>query len=351
MRRFESSVAFAQARKWRASLRAARKSFHEQLTRIDLEYLPLFVLTLNRKQLAAAYTLLYRKVAPAKSANLANLIVAFPNRQKILFACRRAKHPLSNGRLMKRVPKRECDSLDQDVRQVFGVLYRFDPRSKSNSLAQRKRTKERDAAKRRAWWARMTSEQRQKYIADQWKRREARLKADQKVYEAYKEQKRLERVARAERINRDPIAKAKEAARIKESNRRRPYQDRMRQIKQNPDSLAKYKVRMRRGQRKYRLKRELQDPQKQAALMRKVNAALPRTFPPELREDLRQELLLAVMSGEATTKDLAGIVRVKARKARKLIAETWGQRSLNEPIRGTDGLTLLDTLSTTSQRF
>lgn len=346
--RTAENSSFAVARQWRRELQDARKKFHEELTRIDLAYLALYVLTLNRAQLAAAYAILFHKAAPAKAANLAAEILTYPDRSKILKACRRGKTVSPNGSFKSCPPKRESDSLDKDVRHVFGVLYRLDPETKAKEA---KRTKSSDPAYRRAWWARMSPERRKKYLLDQWKRRQARLKADPKAWSAYKEQQRQERANRRERLARDPIAKAKETQKIKERNARYPRREWMRLVKANPVSLAKYKARMKISHRRTRVKRQMADPKKMAALLQKVGAVIPKNFPPEIRDDLRQELLSALISGECSAAELPQIVKRKSTRTRKLLAETWNQRSLDEPIRGTDGLTLLDTLPSDARRF
>ena len=55
--------------KWRSKLKAARKRYEGEVRKIELDYLPLVVLGLNRHQLTFVYERLFKKPKPSRAAD------------------------------------------------------------------------------------------------------------------------------------------------------------------------------------------------------------------------------------------------------------------------------------------
>lgn len=81
-----------------------------------------------------------------------------------------------------------------------------------------------------------------------------------------------------------------------------------------------------------------------------VQAAVPRTLPQDVRDDVVGELTVRLLSGIVgpVAEELA--IAWKACRA-KLTGHRWMESSLNSPIAGTDGLTRLDLLADDAVRF
>jgi hypothetical protein len=79
-------------------------------------------------------------------------------------------------------------------------------------------------------------------------------------------------------------------------------------------------------------------------LVMKVHAAVPKNLPEELRADICQDLVCAILAGEMKVDDLTSNIADLIRAGRKMFDTKWGQLSLNAVIPGTDGLTLMDTI-------
>lgn len=79
-------------------------------------------------------------------------------------------------------------------------------------------------------------------------------------------------------------------------------------------------------------------------LLRKVNAAIPRHFSPDLRADMCQDLIVGILCGDFAEDDLLLPAKEMTRKVLKMFPTKYGPFSLDAKI-GDTNLTLLDTLS------
>lgn len=71
---------------------------------------------------------------------------------------------------------------------------------------------------------------------------------------------------------------------------------------------------------------------------------IPSFVPHLLREDLSQDLLVAILSGEETIENLPNVVLDYVKRARKILPDRWKTISLDATVPGTDGLRLIDTI-------
>lgn len=85
-------------------------------------------------------------------------------------------------------------------------------------------------------------------------------------------------------------------------------------------------------------------PDEGADLVALVNKAVPRGLPEEIRADICQDLICAILMGEFKREDLAGNLKDFIRAGKKMFADKWSFYPLDGIIPGTDGLTLADTL-------
>lgn len=81
------------------------------------------------------------------------------------------------------------------------------------------------------------------------------------------------------------------------------------------------------------------------ALLRQVNAAVSRHFPPELRADICQDIIVGILSGEFSADNLSLPAKEMTKRVLKMFPTKYGMLSLDADIPGTDGLRLIDTLS------
>lgn len=85
-----------------------------------------------------------------------------------------------------------------------------------------------------------------------------------------------------------------------------------------------------------------------ARMMRKVTAAVrgavPPAMPRQMRDEVVQEVFLAIVEGTASLLDLRAEVAEATRKYHRTYPAKFGPRSLDAPLRGGEGLTLLDVL-------
>jgi transposase-like protein len=81
-------------------------------------------------------------------------------------------------------------------------------------------------------------------------------------------------------------------------------------------------------------------------MLRAVSEAVPHNIPHDRRADICQELVLALLIGDIEISDLPVAVWKMFHKVYALHPTTYGPLSLDAPIPGTDGLLLIDTLST-----
>lgn len=79
-------------------------------------------------------------------------------------------------------------------------------------------------------------------------------------------------------------------------------------------------------------------------LIRRVNEVVPQWLPPDRRADICQDLIVAILCGDISEDTLDLSVKDFTRQILKQFPTHFGDLSLDAPIPGTDGLTLLDTL-------
>lgn len=81
-------------------------------------------------------------------------------------------------------------------------------------------------------------------------------------------------------------------------------------------------------------------------LLRRVNAAVPKHFPPEMRADICQDLIVGILTGEFPEDDLRLPAKEMTKRVTKMFPTKYGLASLDAEMPGTDGLKLIDTFST-----
>lgn len=79
-------------------------------------------------------------------------------------------------------------------------------------------------------------------------------------------------------------------------------------------------------------------------LTRLINAVVPTNLPMELRADICQDLAVGILCGDFSKDDLSLPLKEITARVRKMFPDKWGPLSLDAPIAGTDGLTLMDTI-------
>lgn len=88
------------------------------------------------------------------------------------------------------------------------------------------------------------------------------------------------------------------------------------------------------------------DPKKEGFdLVSKVNKAVPRGLPEEIRADICQDIICAILSGQMTEADLQGSVKDFVAQGRKMFVNKWDFLSLDAEVPGLEGVTYLDGLS------
>lgn len=87
------------------------------------------------------------------------------------------------------------------------------------------------------------------------------------------------------------------------------------------------------------------------ALIDAVNAIVPRGFEPHARADICQDLLLAILEGEATIEKLRDGSAECIKRYYKLHPGKFGPLSLDAPIPGTEGMTLGNTIRSDAPHF
>jgi hypothetical protein len=92
-------------------------------------------------------------------------------------------------------------------------------------------------------------------------------------------------------------------------------------------------------------------PTSEHQLLLDIHAKIPKGFPHDIRGDLCQDLVVAVLSGETTVDNIPDVIAKYARNARKFLPDRWKNVSIDEPIPGTDGLRLEDILSDESEEY
>ena len=76
-----------------------------------------------------------------------------------------------------------------------------------------------------------------------------------------------------------------------------------------------------------------------------VSESVPRGLPPEVRADLCQDMIVALLSGDITRDQVAGSIKEFTRKAFKAGPQKYGHVSFDAPLPGMDGRTLSDVLN------
>jgi hypothetical protein len=82
-----------------------------------------------------------------------------------------------------------------------------------------------------------------------------------------------------------------------------------------------------------------------------VNKAVPRALPDFAREEICQDLLLQLLEGTLKREDLRDGTKETLKKYNREFPDKYGPLSLDAPIHGTDGLTIMDTLAYDHARF
>lgn len=80
-------------------------------------------------------------------------------------------------------------------------------------------------------------------------------------------------------------------------------------------------------------------------LLRVVDRGIPRGLPDYVRDDIAQEVLLALLEDTIQLCDLATGIKTYSRKYWSMFPGKFGPISLDAPIPGTDGLALIDTIA------
>lgn len=73
-----------------------------------------------------------------------------------------------------------------------------------------------------------------------------------------------------------------------------------------------------------------------------VGAAISRGLPPQMRDDVHQDVALQIIEGEVALGDIRAAVAAAIKRYHKLHPSTYGPTSLDAAISGTEGLTLHD---------
>lgn len=76
-----------------------------------------------------------------------------------------------------------------------------------------------------------------------------------------------------------------------------------------------------------------------------VSDSVPGGLPPDVRADLCQDMIVALLSGDITRDQVAGSVKEFTRRAFKAAPQKYGHVSFDAPLPGYDGRTLHDVLS------
>lgn len=80
------------------------------------------------------------------------------------------------------------------------------------------------------------------------------------------------------------------------------------------------------------------------ALLRAVNAAVPRHIMGDLRADICQDLVVGILCGDFEQDDLTLPSKEIIKRVRKMFPEKYGPMSLDAILPGTDSLRLIDTI-------
>lgn len=81
------------------------------------------------------------------------------------------------------------------------------------------------------------------------------------------------------------------------------------------------------------------------ALIRKVNAAVPKHLDPETRADICQDLVVGILCGDFAEDDLSLPTKEVTKRVFQMFPTKYGPLSLDEIVPGTDSLRFIDTIS------
>lgn len=195
-------------------------------------------------------------------------------------------------------------------------------------------------------WRRKNKARKDAYNRKWW----AEAKADPAKWKATRE--RISRWARARWAERrlranagDPEALAWVA---RDQQRRRDW---YRKVTSDPAMYAAYRARVKKYLERQRTRKHARDPRKAASVLAELGRMVPRSMPLEIRGDLINDLYAALLAGEITREHLPHVLKKYTARAWKLLGETWNQRSLDDVIPGTDGLTYAETIADNHPHF
>lgn len=86
-------------------------------------------------------------------------------------------------------------------------------------------------------------------------------------------------------------------------------------------------------------------PRSDHELLLAVHSCIPSHVPHDVRGDLCQDLIVAILSGETTLENIQDVMHEHAKAAKKLMPDRFKTVSLDAVIPGTDGFTLMDKMS------
>lgn len=91
-------------------------------------------------------------------------------------------------------------------------------------------------------------------------------------------------------------------------------------------------------------------PKRQRALYLEIVAAVPRTYPRAMRDDVIAAVNLALFDGKIRVRDIAAGVRIATTEYNRLYTK-FGVVSLDAIVPGTDNLRLIDTIAAPEQEL
>jgi hypothetical protein len=86
-------------------------------------------------------------------------------------------------------------------------------------------------------------------------------------------------------------------------------------------------------------------------LMASVDRVVPTGLPDFIRNDVCQDLMVAVLEGTIKFSELKSASKLYLTEYRKMFPDKFGPLSIDAPIAGTDGLTIADTLTNETPHF
>lgn len=80
-------------------------------------------------------------------------------------------------------------------------------------------------------------------------------------------------------------------------------------------------------------------------LMRRVNAAVPKYLDPDMRADICQDIMVGILCGDFDADNLKLPAKEMTKRVMQMFPTKYGPLSLDAPMDGVDGRTLMDTLT------